>query len=128
MPWREVDLYLTATLTAAVGGVVGWLTGRRRNAAAARRDEADAAESLATTVALLSGQMQDLIIGRQDLMMRLSATEARASAAEGRAAAAEARVSLSERLINDLQTQLAALTAEVHTPAPAASPIVEATR
>ncbi len=118
MPWREVDLYLTAALTAGVGGVVGWLTGRRRNVAAARRDEADAAESLATTVVTLSGQIRDLIDGRQDLIMRLSAAEA----------AAEARVALSERLIGDLQTQMAALTAEVHTPAPAASPIVEATR
>lgn len=93
---------VVALITAAtsVGGALGGLVGARRTrAATARKDEADAANTLAGTVAELGLQVRALY-------QQLATTEARASAAEARASAAEARAAVAEGLVAALSREV----------------------
>lgn len=100
--WLTVGLAAGNVVTAA-GGV--WL-GRRGRAAV---EEADAADSLSTTVVRL-GQRLDLVSQQLwDAQQRLNLAEARAGAAEARAAAAELRASTSEADLVALRAEVAEL-------------------
>lgn len=78
---REAGPYAVSLVTL----LAGWLAGRRGRRAAANRDDADAVESLSSTVARLGQE----ILG---LYVRLAAAEARAAASEARAIAYEGEV------------------------------------
>jgi len=90
-----------------VGGIAGFIGGRRQRAAAATRDEADAAESLSSTVARLGEEIRTVY-------SRLSAAEARGSAAETRAAACEARGAIHETEVARLRVEVDRLRAELY--------------
>lgn len=96
----------TLVVTNVAGPVVAWAVARRRNEAAAVKDEADAAESLSVTVARLGGELNGLYA-------RLAASESRASAAESRLAAAEARAGIAEADVARLRGEVAGLRVEI---------------
>lgn len=96
----------TLAVTNIVTPVITWVITRRRNEAAATKDEADAAESLSVTVARLGGELNGLYA-------RLSASESRASSAESRLAAAEARTAVAEAEVARLRGEVAGLRIEI---------------
>lgn len=103
----QLDPALTALVVTNVAApVITWAITRRRNDAAATKDEADAAQSLGITVAGLSEQLNGLYA-------RLAASESRASAAESRLAAAEARAGIAEARSGLADAEVARLRADV---------------
>lgn len=110
----QIDPTLAALVVTNVAGpAVAWALARRRNNAAAVKDEADAAESLSVTVSRLVGELNALYPRLSAAESRASSAESRLSSAEARTAAAEARTAAAEADVARLRGEVAGLRVEL---------------
>lgn len=99
--------------TTLAGSAVAYALGRRGRRATTSQAEADAAESLSTSVVALGQRLDQVTAAWYDAAGRLLLAEQRAAAAEQRAAAAELRAATSDAELVRLRGEVASLRAEL---------------